>query len=120
MLIDNIDKLSNTGGILAAAIATPCLDGGHDITIRGDTSKWGAVLKAALDLHVKAAEERVRSIVGTYTIFTQREGSEVAAVVVVSADAFIKSVHRTIHRMGKSRESGPKRASPRLPSREEG
>ncbi len=118
MLIDNIDKLYNTAGIIAVAIKTPGLHS-DGISIRERDDKWGPVLKAALDLHAKTREERVRSIVGGFTIFTQSEGGQVAAVVVVSADAFIKSVHRTIQRMGKkSREASVEKASPRQARRD--
>ncbi len=121
MLIDNIDRLYNTAGIIAVAIKSPRLGGGDDISIRGDNKDdiWGPVLRAALDLHAKAGMERVRSIVGAYTVFTQSEGGQVAAVAVVSADAFIKSVHRTIQRMGKkSREASVEKASPRQARRD--
>lgn len=119
MLIDNIDRLYNTAGIIAVAVKSPRLGGGDDISIRGDNKDdmWGPVLRSALDLHAKAGMERVRSIVGTYTIFTQSEQGQVAAVVVMSADALIKSIHRTIQRMlrktasqGKNREDVPKEA----------
>jgi hypothetical protein len=116
MLIDNIDRLYNTAGIIAVAVKSPRLGGGDDISIRGDNKDdmWGPVLRSALDLHAKAGMERVRSIIGAYTVFSQSEEGQVAAVAVVSADAFIKSVHRTIHRMGKkSREASVEKASPR-------
>lgn len=121
MLIDNIDRLYNTAGIIAVAVKSPRLGGGDDISIRGDNKDdmWGPVLRSALDLHAKAGMERVRSIIGAYTVFSQSEEGQVAAVAVVSADAFIKSVHRTIQRMGKkSREASVEKASPRQARRD--
>lgn len=102
MLIDNIDRLFNTAGIIAVAVKTTGIDGSDDIAIRNPRDgEWGSVLRAAIALHVEAGEERLRIIVGMHTIFTQSEGGQVAAALIRSADAFIKSVHRTIHRMGK-------------------
>lgn len=102
MLINNIDRLFNTPGVTALAIEAT--REGMEVATRGG-QEWEQPLADALALRRSSKQDRIRVVIGAdgaYTIFVQRHGGQVAAVVVANGHPFAKSVYRTIYRLGRA------------------
>ena len=63
----------------------------------GDT-RWHALLRASALLLLDADADHLRVVVGDHLVHVQTEGETVIAVVVESANAINKSIHRMIRR----------------------
>jgi hypothetical protein len=104
-LLTNIDHLLTIDGVVAVTIATP---GGQ--AFRG-VEPWAPRLAAVIAVFALCDEPTMIVRIGEHTAHVQREGDQVAAVVIPTGHAIAKSLRRHIRRAAKS-------APTRLPTRE--
>lgn len=95
MLVNNIDRLARTDGIVAVYVFHPL-----SVSVRGLTS-WHGTLSDAISLLHRTDEDTIRLVVGKHTVIVQRVGDETVAVVLPTGHAVAKSLRRMIRRMAR-------------------
>ncbi len=94
-LAANIEHLNVANGIEAVTVQH-----GDAREFRGDQS-WREVLNHALGLFAISGQSTIRVVVGQHTVVVQKEGDEIAAVVLPTGHPIAKSLRRMIRRMAK-------------------
>lgn len=99
MNLPNHQILTTNPGVLAV-LSAPVTAAGDDIpdmTTFG-AERWHPIMRGAALMLRHTTETELRVVVGDHLVIVQVEGEQIVAVVVASAHAVNKSIHRMIRR----------------------
>jgi hypothetical protein len=116
MNLPNHQILTTNPGVLAvlSAPVTAAGDEIPDMTTYG-AERWHPIMRGTALLLRHTQEPELRVVVGDHLVIVQIEGEQIVVVVVASAHAINKSIHRMIRRSVKP--STPPRERPVAPPR---
>jgi hypothetical protein len=113
MNLPNHQILTTNPGVLAV-LSAPVTTAGDDIpdmTTAG-AERWHPIMRGAALMLRHTTETELRVVVGDHIVIVQVEGEQIVAVVVASAHAVNKSIHRMIRRSVRAPKTKPAPGAP--------